>query len=252
MGSSIALFTKVLCVCMFILGASGSTVSAVSADETLRTSVRAAELETDRRDIDNDLKLGRAGGSITYRGNPPTSLVRSATIITTRAIVAMAARRSGPPSSRVGSAADQEIFPRGYNKIRGPWNRCHLIAKSLGGSGLDGRNLFACPRYANDPVMKYYETRIRDYLKTAPSTARVRLDVNLTWKADQDYPTQIHMRAVDQTLSHGNFLLLEVWMLNTGITHMKVTINCLGTLTNSGKHRPRKLAPNRVTFTGGC
>ncbi len=62
------------------------------------------------------------------------------------------------------SAYSNRDTPPGWDELENP-SRSHLLAKSLGGSGVDVRNIVAMENYANTVVMKGIEERVLRLVK---------------------------------------------------------------------------------------
>lgn len=94
-----------------------------------------------------------------------------------------------------GSSADPNIRPTGFISGKAPYyhSRGHLIARVLGGSGSDPRNL--CTLYqqpVNSPYMTKYETLIRDALERGDL---VRYRVRVLYDGNDLLPAAITLEA---------------------------------------------------------
>jgi hypothetical protein len=111
------------------------------------------------RPADNRATIRRLGGSVDYGRVDPDSGQRSGVRATiTPAMVAAAER------DRLGSPADQDIRPPGYDRLPAR-NRArgHLLGRQLGGSGAVAANLVALYQTrANSPVMRDYESAVAE------------------------------------------------------------------------------------------
>ncbi|MFE6918740.1 DNA/RNA non-specific endonuclease [Streptomyces rubiginosohelvolus] len=96
---------------------------------------------------------------------------------------------SSPPGFRLGAGM----------------NRGHLLARRLGGSGTDRRNLVPLYRAANSPEMARYEGLIADSIATGDTVFYSAVPV---WEGSNPIPQGVTMRAytskgvriVDQTI----------------------------------------------------
>ena len=208
----------------------------------IHPAVRANSAELHRRDNQAIARFQALGGLISYQGqNFPRethSSPREATVAITKRV------RDG----NIGSVADQDILPRGYDEFRGAkWHRCHLIAKALGGSGNDARNFFACHAFANTPVMRHYEGLLRKYLDVPTRVAIYT--VKLRYINGQGYPDLIHLRA---TTGNHQTVLFDVTIPNEPEASIFVDVCDNGILTanrNRFGNKPinRKLLPHQNT-----
>ncbi|WP_446678524.1 RHS repeat-associated core domain-containing protein [Actinoallomurus acaciae] len=98
------------------------------------------------------------------------------------------ARYCRPSDLNGGRKADPNVFPPGFplpdedGKSTNPrlggnykYDRCHLIAKQLGGDGYDPNNLFTCIHTINTPPMRVIENRVKAAVK-----ARQRVDYHVS------------------------------------------------------------------------
>lgn len=225
--------------CVYIVGAIAlallTVCNSAAVEGEIRATVRAESANLQRRDTKNVAAFRKNGGSITYntrifpgeRPSPVGAIARVNDRIRIRA-------KSKNKKIKIGSPASNDIKPRGFNQLGAKWERCHLIANSLGGSGRDARNLFACPRFTNVPVMSHYEDKLRNYLQKNPQ-ALVKYEVSLTYTNAADYPTSVRMRATE-----GSTLLFDVRFNNSVESAMFITVCDGGTLTQT-KPVPSKL-----------
>lgn len=70
-----------------------------------------------------------------------------------------------PDMIGTGSKASWHIHPTGFGGALAGHERGHLIAKELGGSGKDRRNLATMTEGANDPGMRYWEQMARNLVE---------------------------------------------------------------------------------------
>jgi DNA/RNA non-specific endonuclease len=108
---------------------------------------------------DNRDAVRKLGGRVDYGRVDPGTGQRSGITATINAAMIRAAEQD-----RLGSEADQDIRPPGYDQLPNR-NRArgHLLGRQLGGSGDVEANLVALvQRRANSPVMRDYETAIAD------------------------------------------------------------------------------------------
>jgi hypothetical protein len=68
-------------------------------------------------------------------------------------------------------------------------NRGHLLARQLGGSGTDLRNLVTIYRAVNDPDMKSYETRVAALLAVGP----VYYEAHANYSGNSALPSSIDL-----------------------------------------------------------
>ena len=185
----------------------------------IRATVRAQSANLQKRDPQNVLDFTTNGGSIQYttRTFPGESPSPSGVTATVNNQI----RLSG-----IGSKPDKDIKPRGYNQLGAGWQRCHLIDRSLGGSGKDARNLFACTKFTNVVVMRHYEKKLRTYLKNNPQ-ALVTYEVKLIYFS-LDYPNAIQMKA-----TVGNTILLDIVLTNRDEASVFVQVSQCGILTKN-------------------
>ena len=222
--------------CVYIVGAIAlallTACNSAAVEEEIQATVRAQSANLQRRDPKNVANFAANGGSITYEtSNFPgerASPLRAIARVNNRIRV-----------SNIGSRAINAIKPRGFNQLGARWERCHLIADSLGGSGKDARNLFACVKFTNAPAMSHYEAKLRDYLKSN-TQALVRYEVSVEYAGiDFDFPTVVRMQA-----SVPNTKLFEVLLTNgpKGVPTF-IEICSSGTLTK------KKPVPGKVQKT---
>jgi DNA/RNA non-specific endonuclease len=155
---------------------------------------------------ENRAAIRRLGGSVDYGRVDPDSGQRSGVRATiTPAMVAAAER------DQLGSAADQDIRPPGYDRLPAR-NRArgHLLGRQLGGSGAVAANLVALYQTrANSPVMRDYETLVAEAVQageTVRYTVRPR------------YPSPTHNgapSAIRITASGDRGFRLDVTVANT-------------------------------------
>lgn len=99
-----------------------------------------------------------------------------------------------------GSRAKQSIKPAGYIKGTSPvyHHRGHIIAKDLGGSGTDARNLTTLYSHANTPIMRNHEQEVKKiiqngeniYYKSSPiykDDSLIPRGITLEAKGDNGY-----------------------------------------------------------------
>ena len=217
--------------CVYIVGAIAlallTACNSAAVEGDIRATVRAQSANLQRRDAQNVADFAANGGSIQYTtrvfpGERPSPLRVKAEV------------NNQIRTANIGSSAANAIKPRGYNQLAAGWERCHLIANSLGGSGKDARNLFACPRYTNVPVMSHYEAKLRDYLKSN-TRALVTYEVSLGYTSSADYPTTVRMRATVP-----NVKLFDVTFTNSVQASMYIEVCDDGTLTQT-KEVPTRL-----------
>jgi hypothetical protein len=147
----------------------------------VRPDVRVPDLPADLPSVDNldrgtgggdnRAAVGRLGGRVDYGRVDPRTGQRSGITATINAAMIRAAEQD-----RLGSEADQDIRPPGYDQLPAR-NRArgHLLGRQLGGSGDAEANLVALvQRRANSPVMRDYETAVADAAE-AGETIRYRV-----------------------------------------------------------------------------
>ncbi|AWK12899.1 DNA/RNA non-specific endonuclease [Streptomyces spongiicola] len=99
----------------------------------------------------------------------PLSTSPSGTASSTRT-VETASSRPHPNQRNTSSAAPGKdphppsVDPAGWQSGQG-YNRAHLLAAVLGGANNDKRNFVTMHAYANSPVMRGFELRVRDAVK---------------------------------------------------------------------------------------
>jgi DNA/RNA non-specific endonuclease len=124
--------------------------------------------ETARQNV---AAIKRLGGAVDYgRVDPRTGQRSGITATITPAMVRAAS------AHRLGSVADPEIRPPGYDDLPARnRSRGHLLGRQLGGSGAVAGNLVALyQRRANSPVMRDYETAVAEAVE-AGETIRYRV-----------------------------------------------------------------------------
>ena len=106
-----------------------------------------------------------------------------------------------------GTRASRSIIPAGFQGQAGGHARGHLIARSLGGSGTDPRNLTTLfQRGANSPVMRDFEAQVAAAVRGGQT---VRYEVVPIYRGTELVPRGVTLRAAGD----GGFRL-EVTVLN--------------------------------------
>jgi hypothetical protein len=106
-----------------------------------------------------------------------------------------------------GSAASRSILPPGFAGQAANHARGHLIARSLGGSGRDPRNLVTLfNRGANSPVMRDFEAQVANAVRAGQT---VRYEVVPIYRGAELMPRAVTLRAAGS----GGFRL-DVTVLN--------------------------------------
>jgi hypothetical protein len=106
-----------------------------------------------------------------------------------------------------GSAAARSIRPAGFGGQAAGHARGHLIARSLGGSGTDARNLTTLfQRGANSPVMRDFEAQVANAVRAGQT---VRYEVVPIYRGAELVPRGVTLRAA----GNGGFRL-DVTVLN--------------------------------------
>ena len=143
----------------------------------------------------------------------------------------------------LGSFPKQSVLPSGWNQMSATGRekqRYHLIAKSLCGSGKDARNL-ACHRNSNTPVMRRYENRVRDLVRTFPKTGPWRRDKGIRHTVTPNYhyrgttpkpayPASIRIRSSLHISGKFSHVLQDVTVVNKVRSGSTVRFNCAGTM----------------------
>ena len=106
-----------------------------------------------------------------------------------------------------GTAAARSIRPAGFGGQAAGHARGHLIARSLGGSGTDARNLTTLfQRGANSPVMRDFEAQVANAVRGGQT---VRYEVVPIYRGAELVPRGVTLRAA----GNGGFRL-DVTVLN--------------------------------------
>jgi filamentous hemagglutinin len=106
-----------------------------------------------------------------------------------------------------GTAAARNIRPAGFLGQGANHARGHLIARSLGGSGTDARNLTTLfHRGANTPVMRDFEAQVANAVRAGQT---VRYEVVPIYRGTELVPRAVTLRAAGS----GGFRL-DVTVLN--------------------------------------
>jgi hypothetical protein len=109
-----------------------------------------------------------------------------------------------------GSAASRSILPPGFAGGAANHARGHLIARALGGSGRDPRNLVTLfNRGANSPVMRDFEAQVANAVRAGQT---VRYEVVPIYRGSELVPRAVTLRAAGS----GGFRL-DVTVLNKGL-----------------------------------
>jgi DNA/RNA non-specific endonuclease len=166
------------------------------------------------RPADNRATIRRLGGSVDYGRVDPDSGQRSGVRATiTPAMVAAAER------DRLGSPADQDIRPPGYDRLPAR-NRArgHLLGRQLGGSGAVAANLVALYQTrANSPVMRDYESAVAEAVQ-AGETVRYTVRPLYPGRTHNGAPSAIRIVA-----SGDRGFRLDVTVANTPEAAVKET-----------------------------
>jgi RHS repeat-associated protein len=105
-----------------------------------------------------------------------------------------------------GTHANPSIMPPGYQSGQPPYNRGHLIARMLGGSGDVPENLVTLHQHANTPVMRGYEDMIYRavaggesvfYEVTPVYSGANRIPVGITLSAEGSGGFQLHVSVLN-------------------------------------------------------
>ena len=106
-----------------------------------------------------------------------------------------------------GTSAARSIRPAGFGGQAAGHARGHLIARSLGGSGTDARNLTTLfQRGANSPVMRDFEAQVANAVRAGQT---VRYEVVPIYRGSELVPRGVTLRAA----GNGGFRL-DVTVLN--------------------------------------
>ena len=191
-----------------------------------------------RTDPENVQDFLNTGGYVKYGGFGAGQEARYADALINSDTITLA------DQNRLGSPPKQSILPSGWNQMSATGRekqRCHLIAKSLGGSGKDARNLVTCHRNANAPVMRHYENRVRDLVRTFPKTGPWRRDKGVRHTVTPNYhyrgttptpayPASIRIRSSLHISGKFSHVLQDVSVVNTVRSGSTVRFNCAGTM----------------------
>ncbi|GAA3742262.1 polymorphic toxin-type HINT domain-containing protein [Salinactinospora qingdaonensis] len=138
---------------------------------------------------ESDIRKRCKGGGVKY--GPIVAGKRTGTV----------GRYCSPEDLKGGSEADKHYNPPGWphrndfdSELRSyPFNRGHLAARELGGSGEDRRNLVTLHRSANAPGgMRPLEMKIKNAVKSGQIVVSRTTPI---YVEEQDMPAYIHMKA---------------------------------------------------------
>ncbi len=76
--------------------------------------------------------------------------------------------------NNIGGKTDPKVDPAGWESGKG-YNRAHLLGAQLGGSNKDPRNFVTMHQYANTPVMRVIEGRVRKAIEKGNETVQYKV-----------------------------------------------------------------------------
>lgn len=168
--------------------------AATRADLFMNPLVRANPVPLDRGNL---MRFARhPGASVTYLS--PRNPSQPFQVWQARGVRAILTRASLNDQT-IGSAPymNPNVAPGWRDIIRngGIPNRGHLLGKQLGGSGIDVRNIVALYAYANSPVMRFWENKVRGTFNSGRVSPRCRV----AYTVDVNYgnPGRLHPVSID-------------------------------------------------------